>query len=51
MAEVRKSTSLKIKPSLRKKVKLYAVKHDMQLSDIFEEALSEWLKKKSVQHD
>lgn len=43
--ESRESTSLKIKPSIHKKAKMYAVEHDMQLSDVFEEALTEWIKK------
>ena len=43
--ESRESTSLKIKPSIHKKAKLYAVEHDMQLSTVLEEAIDDWLKK------
>jgi|APSaa5957512535_1039671.scaffolds.fasta_scaffold08481_9 hypothetical protein len=43
--EARESTSLKIKPSIHKKAKMYAVEHDMQLSSVLEEAVDDWLKK------
>ena len=42
--EVKESTSLKIRPSIWKKAKLEAVKKDIQLSDLVEKALEQWIK-------
>ena len=43
--EIRESTSLKIRPSVWKKAKIEAIQHDIQLSDLVEKAVEEWMKK------
>lgn len=42
--EIREATSLKIRPSVWKKAKISAIQNDMQLSELVEEAIEEWVK-------
>jgi len=42
--ESRESTSLKIRPSVWKKAKLSAVEHEIQLSELVEQAVEIWVK-------
>jgi hypothetical protein len=39
-------TSLKVNPELWKKAKIEAIKHDITLSRLFDEAVKEWIEKK-----
>ena len=39
-------TSLRVDPELWKEAKVQAIKHDMTLADLVDEALKEWIKKK-----
>lgn len=43
-SEARESTSLKIKPSVWKRAKIEAINQDMQLSDLVEKAIEEWIR-------
>jgi hypothetical protein len=43
--EQKETTSIKVKPSLWKEVKIEAIKHDKQVSDLVEEAIEDWIKK------
>lgn len=45
MVEKRIVTSLKIKPSLKKKLKIYAIEKDLEMSDVMELALLKYLPK------
>ena len=38
-------TSLRVDPELWKRAKIEAIKHDISLGDLIDEALREWLKK------
>lgn len=42
--EQRETTSIKVKPSLWKEVKIEAIKHDRQVSELVEEAIEAWLR-------
>jgi len=44
--EEKESTSLKIRPTVWKLAKLEAVSNDMQLSDLVEQAIIEWIDEK-----
>lgn len=39
-------TSLKVNPELWKKAKIEALKHDLTLSNLVDEAIKEWIEKK-----
>ncbi|MGA2238790.1 MAG: hypothetical protein ABSG74_06235 [Candidatus Bathyarchaeia archaeon] len=41
----RETTSLKVRPDLWKEVKIEAIRHDKQVSELVEEAIDEWMKK------
>jgi hypothetical protein len=43
--EQRETTSIKVKPKLWKEVKIEAIKHDKQVSEVLEEAIEDWIKK------
>jgi len=43
--EQRETTSIKVRPSLWKEVKIEAIKHDRQVSEVLEEAIEDWIKK------
>jgi hypothetical protein len=45
----RESTSLKIDPNLWKEAKIEAIRNDMELSELVEEAITEWLEKKELE--
>ena len=45
----REATSIKIDPSLWKNAKMEAIKFDMTVSALVEEAIREWIKKKEKQ--
>jgi len=40
----KETTSVKVRPDLWKEVKIEAIKHDKQVSELLEEALEAWLK-------
>lgn len=40
-------TSLKVDPELWKEAKVQAIKHDMTLADVVDEAIREWVEKKA----
>jgi hypothetical protein len=42
--EERETTSIKVRPSLWKEVKIEAIKHDKQVSEVIEEAIDAWMK-------
>jgi hypothetical protein len=42
----REATSIKIKPDLWKEAKIEAVKHDKTVSELVEEAIEEWIRKR-----
>jgi hypothetical protein len=42
----REATSIKIKRDLWKEAKIEAVKHDKTVSELVEEAIEEWIKKR-----
>lgn len=42
----REATSIKIDPSLWKNAKMEAIKFDMTVSEVVEEAIREWIHKK-----
>jgi len=41
---VRVATSIKVNPEVWKKAKIEAIKHDLDLSDLVEEAIEAWMK-------
>jgi predicted transcriptional regulator len=43
----REATSIKISPDVWKKAKIEAIKHDITLSYLLEEAIEEWIEKRS----
>lgn len=45
----REATSIKIYPSLWKNAKMEAIKFDMTVSELVEEAIHEWINKKERQ--
>jgi hypothetical protein len=45
----REATSIKIDPNLWKNAKMEAFKFDMTVSEVVEEAIREWIKKKGKQ--
>jgi predicted HicB family RNase H-like nuclease len=45
--EKRESTSLKIRPKVWKEAKIAAIKNDMELSELVEEAIERYLKEES----
>jgi hypothetical protein len=44
--EERESTSIKIKPSKWKEAKMEAIKHDITVSELVEEAIDAWIREK-----
>lgn len=40
----RVTTSIKINPETWKKAKIEAIKHDLELSELVEKAIDEWMK-------
>lgn len=44
----REPTSIKIDPNLWKEAKIEAIRNDMELSELVEEAITEWLEKKEL---
>lgn len=42
-------TSIKIDPNLWKEVKIEAIKRDMLVSELVDEALKEWIKKRQAE--
>lgn len=44
--EKRTATSIKIKPTIWKEAKIEAIKQEKTVSELVEEALKEWIKKK-----
>jgi hypothetical protein len=46
--EKRESQSIKVKPSIWKKAKIEAVKHDITVSQLVEDAIGEWLREHRV---
>lgn len=40
----REATSIKIKPDLWKEAKIEAIKHEMTVSELLEEAVEKWIK-------
>ncbi len=51
MSEIKKDTvtSLRVNPKLWKEARVEAIKHDITLSDLVEEAITEWIKKKHAE--
>lgn len=47
----REATSIKIDPSLWKNAKMEAIKFDITLSELIEEAVREWINKKEQQNE
>lgn len=43
--EERESTSLKFRPSIYKRIKIAAIERDMEIGDLLEELMVEYLKK------
>jgi hypothetical protein len=44
MSVKRESTSIKVDPNLWKEAKIEAIRNDMELSELVEQALQEWMK-------
>lgn len=42
-------TSLRVDPDLWKEAKVQAIRNDMTLADLVEEAITDWLRKKKVE--
>lgn len=42
--EKKRTTSVKLKPSLRKRAKVYAINHDMEMSDLVAKALLRYMR-------
>jgi hypothetical protein len=40
----RESTSIKVNPELWKEAKIEAIRHDLEVSEVVEQALQEWIK-------
>jgi hypothetical protein len=40
----RESTSIKIRPDIWKEAKIEAIRHDMELSELVEQAIESWIK-------
>lgn len=40
----RVTTSIKVNPEVWKKAKIEAIKHDLELSELVEKAIEEWVK-------
>jgi hypothetical protein len=40
----RESTSIKVNPELWKEAKIEAIRHDLEVSELVEQALQEWIK-------
>jgi hypothetical protein len=50
----RESTSIKIRPDIWKEAKIEAIRHDMELSELVEQAIEAWIEdetKKLVEED
>ncbi len=45
--EQKETTSIKVRPTLWKEVKIAAIKNDRQVSEVLEEAIENWLKDQS----
>jgi predicted HicB family RNase H-like nuclease len=44
----RETTSIKIKPELWKEAKIEAIRKDIDLSELVEQAIDEWIKKQKL---
>jgi hypothetical protein len=40
----RESTSIKVNPELWKEAKIEAIRHDLEVSEVVEQALQDWIK-------
>ena len=47
----RESTSIKIRPDIWKEAKIEAIRHDMELSELVEQAIESWIGKDEKKRD